>query len=153
LFRGKELSFNKLGKPTNENQTINLSDGVEWLNFLKLIKAQLFCQIEFIHALNDNGNVIEDASFWIDQLTEAVKLTPEEKGIIPIELVLPKEEIREDSKKIESQKEVKLPIGTSDKKAIREALKDRAKAVGYKIPAAISNENLEKAIVERENKR
>lgn len=124
LYRGKELLYNSSGKVTNENQTIKLSDGNEWLNFLKYIKAQGFCQVDLI-SVTEKGKEVSDTSLHLSQLTEAC-----EPAIKVVEI---------------SEKQTKKePV--DDKNSIREALKKEADELGISYAKNISVEKLQEKI-------
>lgn len=134
LYRGKELSYDKTGKIKNEQQVIKLSDGVEWFNYLKYIKAQGLCQVDFISVI-ENGKEINDCSIWIDQLKEACKPTIE---------VIVNESINIDI--TESAGHTHQLTASLDKKAVREILKSKADSLNITYAKTASNEKIQELI-------
>lgn len=125
LYKGKKLLYNKFGKVENEHQIIKISDGAEWFNYLKYIKAQGLCQVDFI-SVTENGKEVKDVSLWVKQLKEACEPV--------IEVVLP-----------ELPKEKKEDV-QDDKKVIREALKAKLDELKISYPKTASNEKLQELI-------
>lgn len=114
MYKGKELSYSKLGKVKNENQKIAISDGNEWFNFLKYVNAQGYCKIDFISVIEGSKNSpIKDVSIWQQQLKEACNNTIElELPIVeeikideiePVELEQDKPEKKKPGKKTKTE--------------------------------------------------
>lgn len=125
LYKGKELLYSKTGEPRNENQTIKLTDGVEWVNYLKYIKAQQLCKVELL-SVTQGKEPVKDISLYTDQLMAACKGGPECE-------ILVKDAIKAESK-------------SADDKALRDELKAKAAAKGIEYPRNISTPDLEKLV-------
>lgn len=134
LYRGKELSYDKTGKVKNEQQVIKLSDGIEWFNYLKYIKAQGLCQVDFISVI-ENSKEIKDISVWANQLKEAC--TP------AIEVVVV-ESISIDA--TDSNGHTQQLSTTMDKKTLRELLKSKAESLNITYAKTASNEKIQELI-------
>lgn len=126
-YRGKELLYNKNGEPKNETQVTKITDGTEWLNFLKYIKAQQLCKVELIN-VTEKGVPVKDTALLESQLLAACK------DGLECEILLPKE----------AKEEVKE--SKDDAKAYRESLKAKAIEKGIEFAKNISTPDLEKLV-------
>jgi len=119
LYKGKELLYDKNGNVKNENQPLKLTDGVEWLNYLKYIKAQQLCKVELIGVFEANEPV-KDVSFWVNQLQVACN-----DGL---------------------ECEILVKSEQNEPKTDREVLKAQATAKGISFAKNISTPELEKLV-------
>ena len=138
LYRGKELSYNKNGQIKNENQTMKISDGLEWLNYLRYIKAQGLCKVDLLSVTKDEVSV-SDISLWEKQLREACA------DQVEVEVI--KETIKLGNVEFNAEELTEGSSKTADelKKEFRESLKKRAEGLTYQ--KNISNEKLEELCI------
>lgn len=133
LYKGKELLYDKKGEVKNENQSIKLTDGVEWTNYLKYIRTQQLCKVELLSVIerkeplvDKDGKVtqkfdpepVADTSLWKKQLLDACE------GVLECEILINSDEPL-DSEKTE-----------------REVLKAKADEIGISYAKNISTAKL-----------
>jgi hypothetical protein len=140
LYRGKKLLFNEQGEVENINQSIKLTDGSEWLNYLSLIKAQMLCKVTLESVMEVKGTdvkPVDDETYNLikSQLIDACKPTlPGEKETIRVEIV-EKEDVKAEK--------VEKPQATDDEKARKAEIRAKLKDAGVKFSPASTLEMLE----------
>ena len=146
LYRGKKLLFNEDGSVENENQTIKIQDGTEWLTFLKYIQAQGYCKVvlESVVDLKSGNAVPKDYYEMIKkQLIDAC--TDEKTEELVFRLEFAKETIKVGNAEFNADK---LAEGSGQKspeelKAYKKELRDKIRAAGGSVSNAAPLEKLE----------
>ena len=165
LYRGRTLLFNEDGKVQNENQSIKIADGLEWLNYIKLIQSQGFCKVilESVSDVDSKSVKPVDKDYYEmikKQLVDAV-----------FDMVTDKPAFKLDFAKAGTTKVGNIELNTDEltagsgqgngagapktakqlkeeKKAVRDALKERAAKGNLEFRPSMSTPDLEKLLIE-----